>query len=147
MGLKRIWDSVNQRCDWALTATGIASGNDLESNILKRLFTDRVAESSWVDPGGGTDRRGSWMDAYRAEPYGSRLWQLWLLPIQSTTGFEARARDIVAEALQPMIDLGIVASFEIVCTLQNSRSLAITIDAFEPMTNAKSSFGYMWNGY
>lgn len=143
------WDDTNQCVDWKWTTkiingvevTDIDTDNDLESYLILRLFTNRRAESSWTTT---ANKEGWWYDALDEQGQtGSRLWQLWYLPVTDKAAYEARANDFVREALQVMIEDKIADTIDITCTLQGTKQLHISIT----VTKARDSqsFSYIWN--
>jgi len=109
-----IWDVPNARGDWSLVAGDLERGHELETAILVSLFTDRIAHADDVIPDGTTDRRGWWGDGdpqLADSPLGSRLWLL--DRAKQTEAVRLRARDYIVEALQWLIDDGVVARFDV----------------------------------
>lgn len=99
--------------DWLLSGAALDATRDLETAVILSLFTDRRASDSDRLPGGGTDRRGWWGDAARADrPMGSRLW---LLAREKTTpALRVRAEGYVREALDWMIEDGLADRIDVV---------------------------------
>lgn len=106
--ISTVWDVQRMRGDWVLSGASLASGNDLQTAVLISLFTDRLALPSDPTPDG--DRRGWWGDDPQY-PVGSRLWLL--DRVKGPMDVPQRAQDYTAEALQWLIDDGVVASFDI----------------------------------
>ena len=106
-----VWVPERGRGDWVLNGADLQSGGDLVTAVLISLFTDRVANDDDVVADGGADPRGWWGDAGARYPIGSRLWLL--EREKQTDETKARAKDYIAEALQWLIDDGVVASFVI----------------------------------
>lgn len=105
-----VWNVQRIRGDWVLSGPSLLSGDDLTTAVLISLFTDRLALPSDETPDG--DRRGWWGD--NTDPrylIGSRLWLL--DRVKGPLQVPRRAKDYAAEALQWMIDDGVVASFDI----------------------------------
>jgi len=99
---------------------GLRSREALQTAILIQLFSDARARDDDILPDDlDPNRRGWWGDGVdRAEEQGaydlgSRLWLLRRSPLTIDTA--ARARDMVIEALQPIVDQGAVASFDVEC--------------------------------
>jgi phage gp46-like protein len=110
--------------DWKLAgpgapqnAYGLAADHALNTAILISLFTWRRAEPSDVLPS-GSDPKGWWGDSVDLEAneqkIGSRLWLLMRATLNNETA--RKAEDYAYEALQPLIDQGAVARFEVVGT-------------------------------
>jgi phage gp46-like protein len=107
-----VWNVPDMRGDWMLAGPSLQSGDDLATAVLISLFTDRLALPS--DPTTDGDRRGWWGDTggdSTQYPIGSRLWLL--DRVKGPEDVPQRAQDYAAEALQWLIDDGVVASFNI----------------------------------
>lgn len=126
--LSIVWSPAIGRCDWALLGTQLQVGADLVSAILVSLFTDRVAVPDDVSPDGTTDPRGWWGDD-AAYPVGSRLWLL--SRAKQTDATLARAQGFIAEALQWLIDDGVVARFGITVEWTARGMLGARVIAYE----------------
>ncbi|MFL9997988.1 phage GP46 family protein [Paraburkholderia sediminicola] len=107
-----VWNVADMRGDWVLSGPSLASGNDLQTAILISLFSDRLALPSDETPDG--DRRGWWGDVM-PYPVGSRLWLLDRAkgPRDGSQNIAQRAADYASEALQWLLDDGVVARFDI----------------------------------
>ena len=129
-----VWNTQQQRGDWAMAGADLQSGSDLQTSILISLLSDRVAQPGYVPPvPGDPDPKGWWGDAYLPQdvgPLGSRLWQLRRAEKTQTTLNDAR--DMMAEALQWMITRKVVASFDILAWWLNGTYLAARIVAHRP---------------
>jgi len=123
-----IWSPPLSRGDWALLGPQLQNGNDLVTAILISLFTDRVAATDDVIPDGTNDPRGWWGDD-PDRPIGSRLWLL--RRVKQTTETLALAQGYIAEALQWLIDDGVVAKFDIVTEWTRSGTLGARVVAYE----------------
>ncbi len=139
------WDVTLGRGDWVLSGALIETGDDLQTAVLLSLFTDRVAEADDVIPDGTSDRRGWWGDAYESNPIGSRLWLL--DRAKGTAETVASARDYIVEALQWLIDDGVVASFEITVEWTAPMQLGAQVVALRnDGTSVPMSFPWVWAG-
>ena len=139
------WNVALGRGDWVLSGALIETGDDLQTAVLLSLFTDRVAEADDVIPDGTSDRRGWWGDAYESNPIGSRLWLL--DRAKGTAETVASARDYIAEALQWLIDDGVVASFEITVEWTAPSQLGAQVVALRnDGTSVPMSFPWVWAG-
>ena len=106
--ISTVWDVQRMHGDWVLSGPSLQSGDDLQTAVLISLFTDRLASPDDETPDG--DRRGWWGDDPQY-PIGSRLWLL--ERVKGPLDVPQRAKDYAAEALQWLIDDGVVASFDI----------------------------------
>ncbi len=144
------WSPTEMRGDWQINAGDLQVGSDLETAVLVSLFTDRIADPDYVAPAGSPqERRGWWGDTYEVatggSPIGSRLWTLNRAVRTDTRTLPARARDICREALQWLLDSGVVASVTVTTgwVAGTSNALAITIGIVEP-SGSQTSFDYQW---
>jgi phage gp46-like protein len=119
-----VWSIPNLRGDWQQDGPSLLAGDDLQTAVLISLFTDRLALPSDVTPDG--DRRGWWGDDPRY-PIGSRLWLLGR--VKGPLDVPHRAQNYAAEALQWMVDDGIVATFDITAEWINPNRLDLTVIA------------------
>lgn len=121
------WSPALGRGDWVQLGAQLQSGNDLSTAVLISLFTDRIAHVDDIIPDGTTDPRGWWADD-PAYPIGSRLWLL--TRAKQTSETLARAQDYIAEALQWLIDDGVVARFGITVEWTRSGQLGARVTAY-----------------
>lgn len=138
------WDTANSRGDWVFNAPVLETGNDLETAILISLFTDRIAAPGDVIPDGTNDPRGWWADA--DVPIGSRLWLLQRAKqIPETSQL---AYTYIAEALQWLIDDGVVAQFDISVQWPSRGVLGAQITAYKQdgTTLMTGLYSWAWNG-
>ncbi|RDU99237.1 phage GP46 family protein [Trinickia dinghuensis] len=143
---KIVWDAANARGDWQVLAGDIATGDDLETALLLSLFTDREAAPDDEIPDGSGDRRGWWGDDDSGDdtgPTGSRLWLLSRRksPTDKTL---TDAYDYVVEAIQWLIDTGVVGSFMVVTQWVKPDMLGISITAYQPNDAAMQSYNWAW---
>lgn len=131
------WIANDARGDWSLVAGDLATGDDLATAILLSLFTDRAATTSDSLPDGSGDRRGWWGD----REIGSRLWLL--DRAKQTEETRRRAADYVAEALQWLIDDGVVARFTIRVEWARRSTLSVWVIAHRS-DGQSTSFNYDW---
>lgn len=83
----------------------------LETAVVLSLFTDRRALPADELPGGGTDRRGYWADAYGQRLQGSRLW---LLGREKELESVRRSAEVYAEeALAWIVEDGVAEAVEV----------------------------------
>ena len=138
--ISTIWSAT--RGDWKLSGVQLASGNDLLTAMTISLFTDRVAADDDVIPDGSGDPRGWWADDPGA-PIGSRLWLI--ARSKRTQGTLALAQGYIQEALQWMIDDGVVAKFDILVEWLPGSQLSAQIVAKKADGNVvASNFQWAW---
>lgn len=121
----------------------LQTGDDIQTAILISIFSDRRAEADDVIPD-GDDPRGWWADD--DVPIGSRMW---LLRRAKQTGETLqRAYDYLAEALQWMVDDGVVARFDINAQWVRRSTLGASITAYSPTGTilSKGQYAWAWTG-
>ncbi len=139
------WNSALGFADWLLVGTNLAAGNDLETTMLISVFTDRIANPDDVIPDGTADPRGWVGDLGQPVPIGSRLW-VHLSRAKLTQAVANQAKDDVAEALQWMLDDGVVAKFVITTEIVLPRQLSLRVDAYhQDGTKVASVNADLWN--
>lgn len=138
------WDRDAQRADWQLTPTSLALGDALEAAVIVSLFTDRRARpDDKLKP--GEDPRGWWGDAYAGRPIGSRLWLL--LRSARTTETLRRAKDMIAEALQWLLDDELASRLIIEPEWRTRTGLVARITLIQQDgTPRVLTFGWLWDG-
>jgi len=136
-----VWDAVNFRGDWAQAGAVLLAGSDLDTAIALSLFLDRQAESGDAIPDGSANLRGWWGNPN----LGSRLW---LLRRAKQTDETLRlAYDYIAEALQWLLEDGVVGRFDINVQWVRSGVLGALIVAYLPDgTVTKHRFAWAWEG-
>lgn len=136
------WDKT--RADVQLVGKGLRTGDDLITALTVSLFTDRRAADDDELLDGSDDRRGWWGDN-AAAPLGSRLWML--ERSKRTQQTLQLARDYIAEALQWLIDDGVVSAFDITVEwLPGSQLSALVTAHRNDGTREANSFTWAWNG-
>lgn len=145
------WNNTLGRGEFVMGPNGdLAQGADLQSAVYVSLFSDRVARPEDVIPDGSTDRRGWQGDEGEDLPIGSRLWLLERSKLTNpgqVGDVAKRARDYAAEALQWMIDDGVVAEFGFSTTVRHPGQLWLTITAYRSKGNkAATNFAWTWTG-
>lgn len=130
--IQTIWDAATQRGDWAVSAGSLASGLDVQTSVLLSLFTDRLVDADDdipdAPPAGVPDRRGWWGDDDPKYLSGSRLWLL--DRAKGPMNVAQRAEDYAREALQWMLDDGVVAKFDIQAVWTPQNQLTLTVIAY-----------------
>ena len=139
-----IWVAAEGWGDWTLSGTQLQSGSDLQTSVLLSLFTDRLANTDDTIPDGSGDPRGWWADDAQY-PIGSRLWLLERAKQEQSTLI--RARDYITEALQWLIDDGVVASFDIYVEWARASVLGMQVVAHKQNgTTEAMNFAWVWKG-
>ena len=143
-----VWSNIAGRGDYVLAGADLQAGDDLMTAVLISLFTDRTAAPSDVLPDASTDRRGWWGDAGETYPIGSRLWLLERAKLTLTNTVQGQAtalaaKNYSAEALQWMIDDGVVAEFDLATQIKLPNQLWLTITAYRTRGN-KTAKNFAW---
>lgn len=135
------WEAENGVGDWSIGIGDLNSGDDLLTAIYISLFTDRQARGD--DDYDGEDRRGWWGDSGAEYQIGSRIW---LLRRQKLTTVVAnKAIDYAAEALQWLIDDGVVASVSIESQILYPSRLYLSITYQKPdLTSNTVKYYWVW---
>ncbi|WP_410015801.1 phage GP46 family protein [Sodalis sp. C49] len=134
-----LWNGERAVGDWQAGQGDLLSGNDLETAILISLFSDRLARAD--DDYDGDDRRGWWGDSGADYPIGSRLWLLRRRKLTLATA--ASAETYATEALQWLIDDGVVSSITITTRIVYPSKLTMQIIFLKP-DGTLSPFNYSW---
>ncbi|WP_316252034.1 phage GP46 family protein [Paraburkholderia sp. 31.1] len=140
--ISTVWNVPDMRGDWMLAGASLRSGDDLQTAMLISLFSDRLALPSDETPDG--DRRGWWGDS-ADYPIGSRLWLL--SRVKGPRDVAQRAGDYASEALQWILDDGVVARFDITpqWVTPNRLDLAIVANRRDG-TRVAMNFPEVWTG-
>lgn len=143
--ISTIWVPDESRGDWQLVGSDLQKGDDLVTAVLISLFTDRTAAEDDEIPDGTTDPRGWCGDAGERYAIGSRLWLL--SREKQLDDVPIRARDYMAEALQWMLDDGVVARFDIDTAWIARGRLGAQVVAYRTDgTTSTMNFASLWQG-
>lgn len=139
--IRTFWVENPQEGEWRVTAGDLASGDDLETAMIISLFTDRRARRD--DDADESDRRGWWGDEDSDYDIGSRLW---LLKRQKlTVSVARRAEDYTREALQWLLDDGVVGAVDIHAQIIWPSRLMVHIDYHRPDGSSDAvRFYWVW---
>ena len=136
--ISTIWQAT--RGDWALKGADLRSGNDLLTAVTISLFTDREAleDDAQIDPRGWWGDEGQYL-------IGSRIWLI--ERAKRTQETLSRAQAYIEEALQWLIDDGVVATFGIYVEwtarhMLGARVIASRTDG----TTTAMNFSWVWTG-
>lgn len=139
------WVPMAGRGDWTLDGADLASGDDLETAVLISLFTDREANLDDAIPDGTGDPRGWIGDADQLYKIGSRLWLL--ERAKQTTETLTKAKGYITEALQWLIDDGVVAKFDIYVEWTKASQLGAKVVAYQKNGPALAmNYSWVWKG-
>lgn len=123
------WSAERIGGDWRL-GPDLASGHDLETAVLISLFTDQTAAPEDTIPDGSDDPRGWWGDQGADRPIGSKLWLR--ARAKQTQGTLNTVHDDIVEALQWLIDDGVVGRIDVLTEWSRTRFLAAQVTLHRP---------------
>jgi phage gp46-like protein len=144
-----VWNPETYSGDWDVTAGDMAlDPGGLRSAVLLSIFTDRVAPPGYVAPAGSpNDRRGYWADSYEDAPIGSLLWTLDRSKKTGDLALLSQAQGFCKDALQWLIDAGIVGSVVTSATWLNSTAIGLQVILTQPNAPQQTfNFAYAWQG-
>jgi len=141
--IRLIFDNSQGVCDWVLTGDDLDTSDDLETAVLFSLFTDCRAPDGTVPPDGTTDLRGCWIDGVEGFSMGSMLWTI--ENGKKAGSMLTHARTICEQALQWLIDDGVVGAISVATTWRNGSTLNITITLTAPDGSDRTfTYGWAW---
>lgn len=136
-----IWDVSQSSGDWQIGSGDLVSGSDLDTAIYISLFTDRLARTD--DDYDGNDRKGWWGDTDSDYQIGSRIWLLRRQKLTSSTA--TKAASYAKEALQWLIDDGVIASVTIATQIVYPKRLNMAITYQKPdLTSTTVQYFWVW---
>lgn len=140
------WNPDTAYADWSVGDGDLVSGLTLETAVIRSLFTDRRLPSDTLPDDGTGDPRGWWGDTYNGYQIGSLLWTL--ERAKKTTSTLRLAERYATDALQWLIDAGVVSSVSASAIWASSQNIALTVDLTEPnsATPQRFAYAYVWNG-
>ena len=144
------WNPALAAGDWSIAAGTLAAtqagAQDLQNAVLVSLFTDRVAPADYVFPDGNTDPRGWWADSFNAAPIGSLLWTLARAKKTDTQALLRQAEGFCLDALQWLLDGGVAAAVDVLCTWFQGSALGIAVTITKPSGDV-FPFSWTWAGF
>jgi phage gp46-like protein len=145
--LTLVWDAANGHADWQVGVGDLVSGNTLRTAVIRSLFTDKRAPAGAVLPYPSSDLRGCWSDSYSGTQIGSLLWLLERAVISDRTALLLQAQTYATDALQWLIDEGVVATVTATATFATSTTIALLVVLTEPGGNVNQfQFSWAWAG-
>lgn len=127
--------------DISVTGADLLAEDTLATAVMLSLLADRTAQPHEVEAGG--DRRGWWADAYAettGDAFGSRLWLL--ARAKQLPETVERARAYIREALQWLVDDGMVESLEVTAFVP--RAGWLFVDAQLTLVGGSRRFRFEW---
>lgn len=138
-----VWTGL--RGDWQVAGADLQSGNDLASAALISLFSWRVAGPDDVLSDGSSDPKGWHGDATSDVALGSRLWQL--ARAKRTQETLNDAQGFALEALQWMLDDGVVVNIDVYAEWQPGQQLSLQVTFFRvDGTTQVVNYAWAWDG-
>ena len=131
--------------DWTLSAGQLLAGGDLETAVLISIFTNRQASADDVIPDGTQDPRGWWGDLGADRPIGSKLWLR--MRSKQTAATLAQVRGDIAEALQWLLDDGVVARVDVFTEWTRPGMLGAKVTLYQhDGARTAVNFSWAWQG-
>lgn len=144
--IKTTFIDMGAGMDYAVGPHGLDEDDGLETAVILSLFTDRLAGVDDAIPGGSTDRRGWWADAYPdvvGDKIGSRLWLLQsskqLIEVLNPV------KDYAEESLQWMIDDGIAKSVTATAMIVRDGVLGLVVEIQRATDTKRYRFDNFWS--
>lgn len=139
--IQTLWNTETGYGDWQLVGTDLLAGDDLGTAVLISLFTDGQAGPNDIIPDGTNDRRGWCGDLGQDIRIGSRLWLL--DRAKQTTATLLAAENYAAEALQWLLNDGVVAKIDIAAQWVRQSFLGLEITLYQ-QDGTKRALKYAW---
>ena len=76
--LRLVYDNTNMDADLSSDENGTDTTRALDTAVMLSILLDARASDADDIPA-GTDRRGWWADIYEDSPWGSKIWQAFLM--------------------------------------------------------------------
>jgi phage gp46-like protein len=142
------WNPAAGHADWVVGNGDLVSGSTLETAVIRSLFTDRRLPSDTLPTDGSGDPRGWWGDTYNGYQIGSLLWTLERSKKTNGTALLRTAERYAQDALQWLIDSGVVATVTATASWASATNMALVITLTEPGGTTPQQFAYswVWNG-
>ncbi|HET6609011.1 MAG TPA: phage GP46 family protein [Rhodopila sp.] len=128
--IRIVWNAAQGRGDWSVAIDDLDTSDTLQTAALLSLFTDKRAPDSLKIY--STDRRGWWGDTYGDRPLGSLLWTLERAIKSDGVEVLRRAEGYCSDALQWLIDDGVVASISVTASWFSQTNLGVYIAITQP---------------
>lgn len=144
--IRTVFINITQGADFAIGALGLDEDDGLETAVILSLFTDRRADADDALPGDSADRRGWWADAYPVtdgDKIGSRLWLL--SREKQLQAALQRAKEYAEEALQWLVDDGVVKSVSATAMIVRDGVLGLIVEVQRAGDTARYRFDNFWS--
>lgn len=139
------WDNTQGQGDWGFTNSDLLTTSgigDLETAVAISLFTDMRCPDSYTPL--DNDRKGWWGDTFQVTPIGSLLWTLEKGVKSGETQLLLQARDYAKQALQWLIDDGVVDAVSVRTFWLTRNAIGIDVTVTEPTQIAGKTFRFSW---
>lgn len=148
MDLELFWTAGASLADLGFSGGDLATDHDLKTAILLSLFTDQRAKDDDQLPDQMQGKRGWWGDALGVNgvnrKIGSRLWLL--AREKQVQEVVNRAQEYAQEALQWLVDDGVVLSVAVSSAIVAPSTLGLSIAVQRnQQTPARYRFEFAWN--
>jgi phage gp46-like protein len=142
------WNPATGYADWAVGNGDLVSGSTLETAVIRSLFTDKRLPAGTAPTDGTGDPRGWWGDTYNGYQIGSLLWTLERSKKTNGTALLRTAEKYATDALQWLIDSGVVATATAAASWANATNIVLAVTLQEPNapTPQRFVYSYVWNG-
>lgn len=131
--------------DIALAGADLAGLDPLRSEIVRSLFTDRLAAADDVLPDGSSDRRGWWGDSFAGAPgdrFGSRLWLLGRE--KQLASVLPRAKEYAEESLAWLVEDGVAAAVSVEAEVVRDGVLGLAVQVTQPRGRDVQKYQFVW---
>jgi phage gp46-like protein len=145
--IRVVWSPELMTGQWLLKGNVLDITRELPTALAVALFTDRLARADDRLPVTGSSRRGWWgdMDAevlFSGWPIGSRLWLL--SREKQTTETRNRAYEYIKEAIDPLVSLGVMSSYDLVVDWFAFERLGAEITCYGSFGSIAVRFESLW---
>lgn len=139
----KLEQDISDQIDLAMDGVDLKTDDGLETAIIISLFSDTRVTPAEL-PEGHKDRRGWWGDVVDLQdPIGSKLWTL--AREKTVNSVVVRGEEYAAEALQWLIDDGVVSNISVRASFLRRDTLLIEVDmARRSGENLALRYEYNW---
>jgi len=146
--IRVVWNADLMSGDWLLAPPDLDGSRQLVTAVAVALFTHRTARSDDVLPHDTASRRGWWADhesgaIWQGWPIGSRLWLL--SREKQTEVTRGRAEDYIREALDPFIEAGVIAGYDLTVAWFAPERLGAEITLYRGQDRIAVQFETLWD--
>lgn len=128
--------------DLSVESADLVTDDGLETAIIVSLFSDARAAPD-ERPDGDAEPRGWWGDIGEDLPVGSKLWTL--QREKSLNSVAVRAEEYTREALQWLVDDGVISALNVTAEIQDRDTVAINIELTREGDRPAFRYFLNWN--